>query len=342
MVFSASSPTAFSSKATNFDGFYYLKRQIVWAFFGVFAMFFMANFDYRKLARLGLHALFASVILLLAVLIIGTEVNGAKRWLGLTRTFGFQPSELAKVAVILFFAHNLSRNREKIKNFWTGLFPHLAIIGVFALLLLLEPHLSCTLLIAVTGSIMLFVAGARVTHFLMLGAPVLIGLAGIIIGSPYRRDRMFAFLNPFSDPLGKGYQIIQSLYAIGSGKLFGLGLGQSRQKYLYLPEPQNDFIFSIICEELGLFGAAIVIFLFALLLWRGLRIASSAPDMFGCLLCTGFTTLIAVQALTNIAVVTSSIPATGMPLPFFSYGGTALVFSLASMGVILSVSRAAG
>jgi cell division protein FtsW len=339
MVFSSSSPMAYASAMTHHDSFYYFKRQFVWAILGLGAMFFMSEYDYKKLGPRAPLILLVSIILLVLVALIGTEVNGAKRWLGITSSFGFQPSEFAKIAVVIFFSYSLSRNKDNLKYFWSGLIPYLAIVGIFAALLLLEPHLSCTLLIGITSVLILFAAGAKFGHFLILGAPVLAALAGIIIVSPYRRDRLFAFMNPFSDPLGKGYQIIQSLFAIGSGGIFGLGLGQSRQKYLYLPEPQNDFIFSILCEEMGLFGAAVVIILFVVLIWRGIRIALKAGDLFGSLLAFGFTSLIAVQAFINIAVVTSSVPATGMPLPFFSYGGTSLLFTLASMGIVLNVSK---
>ncbi|MDR1391795.1 MAG: putative lipid II flippase FtsW [Clostridiales bacterium] len=339
MVFSSSSPTAFANKTTNHDSFYYLKKQFVWAIIGLLSMFSVSNYNYKNIGKKSILFVFVSLVLLVMVTIIGTEVNGAKRWLGFTSSFGFQPSEFAKIAILIFFSYSLSKNKDNLKYFWKGLVPYLVIVGIFAALLLLEPHFSCTLLIASTAISVLYIAGARVSHFLILSAPILIGISGIIIFSPYRRDRLFAFLDPFSDPLGKGYQIIQSLYAIGSGGIFGLGLGQSRQKYLYLPEPQNDFIFSILCEELGLVGSTLVIFLFIILIWRGFRIASKTPDLFGSLLACGITTLIAIQTFTNIAVVTSSIPATGMPLPFFSYGGTALVFTLSSMGIILNISR---
>jgi cell division protein FtsW len=279
-----------------------------------------------------------SVISLILVILIGTDVNGGKRWIDL----GFasvQPSEIAKIAVIIFFASSLSMNYKKLGSFSKGLLPYLLCLGVFAGLIMLEPHFSATCVILFIGCILLIAAGARIKHFLLLSIPALIGAAGMIMAAPYRLQRVTSFLDPFADKLGDGWQIIQSLYAIGSGSIFGLGLGQSRQKFLYIPEPHNDFIFSILCEEMGFIGAVIVLGLFGILIFRGIKIAIHAPDLCSSLLAVGITSLIAIEVIVNVAVVTASMPVTGMPLPFFSYGGTTLLINMIAMGILLSISR---
>ena len=242
----------------------------------------------------------------------------------------FQPSEVAKIGLIIYFAYSLSAIKDKIKEF-KYLIRYWLLMGVFFGLLLLEPHFSICIIIGLTMVIMLLVAGARVRYFALAAAPVgAIGVA-IAIFEPYRLQRLVTFTNPFADRLGDGWQIIQSLYAIGSGGLFGVGFGNSRQKFMYVSEPQNDFIFSIVCEELGLIGAVAILIIFGLLLWKGMKIAVNAPDTFASLLVTGIISLVGVQVVLNIAVVTSSIPTTGIPLPFFSAGGSSLVFLLAAM-----------
>lgn len=334
MVFSSSYPYAYYSLG---DGLYFIKRQLIWAALGTVAMVFTANFDYRNYKKLAFPILVVSIILLIAVLVIGIEINGAKRWLGVG-SLTIQPSEVAKLALIIYFAASLAQTKDKIKEF-KYLVRYWLMIGVFMGLLLLEPHFSVCLIIGFTLVIMLLVAGAKFRYFAMLAVPVIpVGVA-IAILEPYRLKRLTTFVDPFSDALGAGWQIIQSLYAIGSGGLFGLGFGNSRQKFLYVSEPQNDFIFSILCEELGLVGALTVLALFAVLLWRGMKIAVAAPDTFGSLLVTGIVSLVGVQVVLNIAVVTSSIPTTGIPLPFFSAGGSSLLFLMAAMGIILNVSK---
>ena len=310
----------------------------MWAVVGMFSMFYMAGFDYRKLKKLAVPILGVSIILLILVLSIGIEINGAKRWLGVGG-ITIQPSEVAKLAIIIFFSASLSSNKDKLKKFFSGLLPYLLVLGVVLVLVMLEPHLSGTVVIFLVGFILLFVAGAKIMHFVMLAVPVISAFAYAIMTSDYRMKRVTAFLDPWQDKMGDGWQIIQSLYAIGSGGLFGVGLGRSRQKFLYIPEPHNDFIFSIICEELGFVGASTVLILFLILIWRGIKIAFNSPDIFGSLLATGFTSLIAVQVLINIAVVTSSMPVTGMPLPFFSAGGSSLLFIMTGMGIVLNISR---
>lgn len=339
MVLSASSPIAYASSATNNDSFFYFKRQLRWAILGSVGMFITANYDYRKLRNLTMPVLAVSVLLLVLVLVpgIGKKINDARRWIYIG-PINFQPSEIAKITMIVFFAHSLSKNYTELKSLGVFMF-YICIVGAVAFLIMLEPHFSCTMLIVLTLMIMLFVAGARISHFMLLAAPACVGIGALVAIAPYRMARVTTFLDPFKDIQGKGWQIVQSLYAIGSGGLFGAGLGQSRQKYLNIPEPQNDFIFSILAEEFGLLGCIIVIALFLFLIVRGIRIALKAPDMFGMLLATGIVSMIAIQAMVNIAVVTSSMPVTGMPLPFFSYGGTALAITLSEMGIVLNISK---
>ncbi len=340
MVLSASSPIAFASSSTNHDSFYYFKKQLMWAAVGSVLMYATANFDYRQIKKLAAPAFGLSLLLLLLVLVpgIGRKVNDARRWIYLGPV-NFQPSEVAKIATIAFFSALLSENYKKVGEF-KEFIKYIMFIGVIAALLMMEPHFSCTMLIAATACVLLFVAGAKIKHFLALaccGVPLIIYM---IIDAPYRLARVTSFMDPFKDIQGDGWQVVQSLYAIGSGGLFGAGIGQSRQKYMNIPEPQNDFIFSIYAEEFGFIGAILVIALFAYLVIRGIKIALNAPDMFGTLLGTGVVAMIALQAIINIAVVTSSMPVTGMPLPFFSYGGTALAITMAEMGIVLNISGA--
>ncbi len=333
MLFSAGSARAFS----NFgDSLWYFKNQLGGAILGTGAMLVFSKVDYHDWGRWAAVALAGSAFLLLLVIIpgVGTTRNGATRWL-----FGFQPSEIAKVAVILFFSFSLSKNQKILPDFLRGFCPYIGVLGVFVVLLALEPHFSCIVLIGAVGMILLFAAGAKIKHFFIIGLPAIVGMIMMVIMEPYRMARFVSFLDPFADKQGDGWQIVQSLYAIGSGGIFGLGLGQSRQKYQSLPEPQNDFIYSVLAEELGLLGAIVLIVLFCFLLYRGVKIALKAPDLFGTLLVTGIIGIVGIQALINIAVVTSSVPVTGMPLPFFSYGSTALVITMAEMGIVLNVSR---
>lgn len=334
MVFSSSYPYAYYYFN---DGLYFIKRQLMWALLGSVAMAFTANFDYRNYKKLAVPILVVSFLLLVAVLLVGVKTKGARRWLGVG-AITIQPSEIAKLGLIIYFAASLSQAKDKIKSF-SYLFRYLVLMGLFMGLLILEPHFSVCIIIGFTLVIMLLVSGAKVQHFVFLSIPVAIAGVAAVLMEPYRLKRLIAFRDPFQDALGTGWQIIQSLYAIGSGGLFGVGFGNSRQKFLYVSEPQNDFIFSILCEELGFIGAAAVLVIFALLLWRGLKIAISAPDTFSSLLVTGIISLVGVQVVLNIAVVTSSIPNTGIPLPFFSAGGSSLLFLMAAMGIVLNVSK---
>ncbi len=334
MVFSASYPTAYYETG---NGFSVIQKQFIWAVMGVAAMFFTANFDYKNYKKFAGPILGGCILLLVAVLIVGNEVNGAKRWLGIGGA-SFQPSEAAKVGIIIYLAYSMSNIKGKIKEF-KYLVRYALVLGLFFGLLLLEPHFSVCIIIGLTAVIMMLVAGARIRYFALASVPVAIAGVAIAVFEPYRMQRLTTFVDPFKDRLGAGWQIIQSLYAIGSGGLFGVGFGNSRQKFMYVSEPQNDFIFAIVCEELGLIGAVAILALFGYMIYRGIRIAMNAPDTFSSLLVTGIIALVGVQVVLNIAVVTSSIPTTGIPLPFFSAGGSSLVFLLAAMGIVLNVSK---
>ncbi len=329
MVLSASSPTSLAESGNSYK---YFIKQAIFAGLGLGAMYFISKIDYRFYKRFYKIAYIASIVLFILVLVIGKRINGAKRWIYLTETLSFQPSELVKFFMIIFYAAILTKNRKELGNFLKGWGKHLAFLIPVIGLLLLQPHFSASIVIIGICVVMMIIAGCKPMQIVIpglgLGIPALIGL---VIYEPYRLTRVMTFLNPWQDELGDGWQVIQSLYAIGSGGIFGAGLGQSKQKYLYLPEPQNDFIFSVLAEELGFVGCVFVIVLFAILIWRGILIAMKAPDMFGSLVAVGITSLIGIQVMINIAVVTSSMPATGMPLPFFSYGGTALFIILCQM-----------
>ena len=335
MVFSSSAAYAYSKFG---DTYYFLKRQLIFLVLGFIAMMVTANFDYRKYAKLSPWMIGVTLFLLILTALVGFELNGAKRWLG-TSSFSFQPSEILKITLILFLAYIMSKNYRKMGTFLLGFILPIAITGSFALILYFQPHMSCALIIVAVTAIMMVLAGTKLRYFFAAVGAVVPILVYIVMTKEYILTRFLTFLDPFADTSDSGYQVIQSLYAIGSGGLFGRGIGRSLQKYLYLPEPYNDFILSILAEELGFVGVAAVIFLFGLLIWRGFRVANNAPDRFGSLVAAGITSLIAVQVVINIAVVTSSMPVTGMPLPFFSYGGTSLVFLMADMGILLNISR---
>lgn len=338
MVFSSS--YYYAQYNIKSDAYHFFRKQLLMLGIGFIAMFVAMNFDYRKLGKLSPIILIGSMVLLALVLIPGVGIvrNGARRWIGYG-SLEFQPSEIAKYAVILFFSFSLAKRQEQLKKFWTGLVPYLVLLMIICGLLLLEPHKSCTILIFLVTCVILFCAGAKISHFVVMGVPAVTGMAAIIMFSEYARDRVFAFLDPFKDASGDGYQAIQSLFAIGSGGMFGRGLGRSMQKLLFIPEPYNDFILSVLAEELGFVGVFTVLLLFLILIWRGIKVAMSAPDVFGSLVAIGITALIAVQVIINVAVVTSSMPVTGMPLPFFSYGGTSLVFLMGGVGILLNISR---
>lgn len=348
MVLSASSATALSESG---DSYRYFKRQLEAAIIGVVFLIVFSKIDYkiyRKLKWLGYGII---VALLFAVGFIGMSSGGATRWINIAG-FNFQPSELAKVVLIVFYASLLTDLIEqgKVKNLFKGcIYPLIFLVPIIIAVFGLQNHMSATLVICMVAVVQMLIAGVRFSHFALLGGVGLMGglatlkMAGISLtsGGGFRMNRIKTWLDPFADITGDGWQIVQSLYAIGSGGVFGAGLGQSRQKYLYLPEPQNDFIFAVLAEELGYIGCLGVIALFVIFIWRGIVISMRARDTFGSLIAIGVTTLIGIQALINIAVVTGTMPVTGMELPFFSYGGTAMMCNLILVGVLLNVSRTA-
>jgi cell division protein FtsW len=264
--------------------------------------------------------------------------GGARSWIGIG-AFSIQPSEFMKLGMMVFLSKYLAENQRNITSFKKGLLPSLGLVFLAFGLIMLQPDLGTGTVMVGTCVIIIFVAGARISHFAGLGIVGLAGFVALIASAPYRIKRITSFLDPWSDPLGTGFQIIQSLYAIGPGGLFGLGLGQSRQKFMYLPEPQTDFIFAILSEELGFIGGSFVILLFAFLLWRGIRIALGAPDLFGTFLAVGIVSMIAIQVMINIGVVIGLMPVTGITLPFLSYGGSSLTLMLLAVGVLLNISR---
>ncbi len=331
---------AYSYYWNDGDSFYYIKRQLIFALIGVAAMLFISTIDYHILHHFAIPLMLVSFVLLGVALMLPSS-TGIHRWIRLPG-LQFQPSEIAKFALILLFAHLISLNHKKMKTFLAGYLPFILILGVTCGLVFLEPHLSGTILLLGIGIVMMFVGGTRLLYLL---GTVGLGVAAVIymvFVKGYEQERISVWLNPMGvyevDP-DAAWQTVQSLYAIGSGGVMGQGLGNSRQKHLFLPEPHNDFIFSVICEEMGFVGAVLVIVLFALLLWRGITIGMKSPDKFGSMLAVGLTAQIGLQAFMNMAVVTNTIPNTGISLPFFSYGGTSLVMLLAQMGVVLSVSR---
>lgn len=338
MVFSASWPEAMQ-KFNN--GYFFLRKQIISASLGFIALIILMNFDYRYFKKLAFPIFIMAIIIgLLIFSPLGVEEKGARRWLQIFG-FRFMPSDLIKLGSLIFFAAFLSNKKDKIPTLLYGTIPGLIVIGISSGLIYFQKDLGTTVTLAGAMMAMFFIAGIKLSHIFTLGA----GAAGLLYlaitteGNEYRLARVTAFLDPFADKLDTGWQAVQSLYAIGSGGLFGLGLGKSRQKFFYIPESYNDFIFSIISEELGFLGALLVMILLLIIIWRGIVIALKIEDTFGCFLATGIIALIAIQSLIHIAVVTSSIPTTGITLPFVSYGGTSLVIYMAATGILLNISR---
>lgn len=343
MLLSASFPSAYY-ETDGKNPMFYFTRQAIFAVMGIAAMFLIGKINYQRFRGAAKLMLYVAIVLLVLVIVPGNPIavtrNNATRWLGVGDLFTFQPSEIAKMAVVLYFSDSISRKKDRMHTTRYGIVPYLGILGVISILMLLEPHLSGTVLILSAGAVLMLVGGINWGWVFAAvggaGGVLFLMLSGII---KYGQSRIAMWKDPFIDPQGAGYQLAQSLIAIGSGGLLGVGLGKSRQKYLYLPEEHNDFIFAIVCEELGLIGAAVIMLLFAALILRGYWIALHARDRFGSLLVVGVTTLIAMQTFLNIGVVTGLLPTTGISLPFFSYGGTALSMQLAEMGIVLSVSR---
>ncbi len=359
VMFSASYAAAYYDEAIS-SPLHYIQRQAVFAAAGLGVMYAVSRFNYQRLRLLAVPLLLVTVVLLILVLTpLGVNLNNAQRWLNLFLVAGptFQPSEIAKVTVIIFFAARLSkRNTEKkhkynkrtavgrALNFMEKiglmeLLPYIGVLGLVLILVVLEPHMSGTILIMVGAAAVLFAGGISLAWFIGVGSLAVGGLALIIFTTKYMTSRVELWLDPWKDPQGKGFQTIQSLYSIGSGGLLGKGLGNSAQKFEFLPEPENDFVFSVAVEELGFVGGALILILFMLLILRGYWLALHARDKFGSLLIVGIMALLSVQVFLNIGVVTNLIPNTGISLPFFSYGGTALMIHLAEMGIVLSVSR---
>lgn len=333
MMFSAS----YANASYYFgDSYYFIKRQAAFAAVGIAVMIGISYFDYHHFHKFAIPVLLISFAMLALVLVM-PEIKNVHRWISLGALGQFQPSEIAKFAIVLVFAHLISLNFSRMGTFRYGVLPYVIILAITAALLLMEPHVSATVIILILGAVMLFIGGVKFRWFAVAiciagaGMVYLIAFSGKV---GYTSGRIAGWLDPLST-----WQTRQSLYAIGSGGLLGLGLGQSRQKYLYLPEPQNDFIFAIVCEELGFIGALVIIILFAMLVWRGITISLHAQDKFGMLLGIGITIQVGLQVVLNIAVVTNTIPNTGISLPFFSYGGSSLVILLAEMGIVLSISR---
>ena len=339
-VLSASYARAYYDPAgvTGGRSLYYFVRQLVFALLGVAAMIICSRVPLGVYRRCSMLILAVSIVLLMLVPLVGTTANGAKRWLGIG-PLTIQPSEIAKIAVILSFARMICARRGAMKSFKRGILPFAAVLIIIVSLLVLEPHFSASIIIVAIGGAMLFLGGARLGWFIAAFAAAAGGITVLLTMFPYASTRISTWLDPFASTSDEGYQIVQSLYTIGSGGLTGLGIGRSRQKYLYLPEEHNDFIFSVVCEELGFIGAVIILALFALLIIRGYRIALASPTRYGFLISAGITTLLALQVILNVCVVTNLVPCTGISLPFFSYGGTALLIQMAEMGIVLSASR---
>ena len=337
MVYSASAIIA----ADRFrDPYFFLKKQLFWAVLGFGCLWAAMTLNYRILERIMLPLLVVSLVLLVLVLVppFSQEINGTRRWFR-WGPVSFQPAELAKFSLVVYLAHFLTRRREVVESFWLGLLPPLLVAGSMAGLVLLQPDMGSSLTLVVLVFCLLFLAGGRVRQMTLVAASALPLLAVAIYMAPYRMKRVMTFLDPWADPRGSGFQIIQSYLALGSGGLFGRGLGESKQKLFYLPEPHTDFVFAVLGEELGLLGAVSVIGLFGLLIWRGIRIGLGAPDPFGALLALGLTALLACQTLVNLGVVTGALPTKGLPLPFISFGGSALIMAMVSVGVLLNLSQ---
>ena len=336
MIYSAS----FYSAKQNFNNpFHFVTKQIIGLVLGIFALLFAAKFPYQNYLKLRYYALGVSVLLLVLVFVpfLGVEGNGANRWIGIG-SITIQSSEIAKFGFVIFAAGYMAKNYKKLKTF-LGILPVIAAGGIICLLILLEPNLSITLCVGLVMIFMLIVGGIRLKHFLIIAIPALCLVPVLIIMEPYRLDRLMAFLNPWVSPQEEGFQLIQSLYALGSGGMFGVGLFNSRQKFLFLPFSESDFIFSIIAEEMGFVGALGLLAVFCTLIICLIKISLNSTNRFASLLVAGVAIVIAVQVLINIAVVTGSIPPTGLPLPFISAGGTSLMVFMSAIGICLNVQK---
>ena len=342
MLFSASYYYAQNTAATKYDGFFYLKSQAIYLAVGLVAMYVVSRVDYHFFDKIRVFALVGTLLLMLLVLVpgLGVSRNGAQRWLGIPGTgFTFQPSELAKFALIVYMAGFMSRRPQAMKNLTKGVFPMLFIMGAFGLVLLLQKNMSMMVILLMTGVVMLFLGGAEIKHLLLLAGIALPILVVAVLMEDYRQSRVLMFMNPWESTEEGAYQLRQALIALGAGGVFGQGLNFSRQKLLFLPYGESDFIFAIIGEELGFLGCTLLILAYLFIIYRGIRIAMRCKDRFGSLMAAGITAVIGMQAAINIAVATSSIPPTGQTLPFVSAGGTSLMIFLAAAGILLNISR---
>ncbi len=342
MLFSASYYYAQNTAATKYDGFFYLKSQAMYLAVGLVAMYVVSRVDYHFFDKIRVFALVGTLALMLLVLIPGLGVyrNGAQRWLKIPGTsFTFQPSELAKFALIVYMAGFMSRRPQAMKNLTKGVFPMLFIMGAFGLVLLLQKNMSMMVIMMMTGVVMLFLGGAEIKHLLLLAGIAVPILVVAVLMEEYRISRVLMFMDPWESTEKGAYQLRQALIALGAGGVFGQGLNFSRQKLLFLPYGESDFIFAIIGEELGFIGCTLLILAYLFIIYRGIRIAMRCKDRFGSLMAAGITAVIGMQAAINIAVATSSIPPTGQTLPFVSAGGTSLMIFLAAAGILLNISR---
>lgn len=340
MVLSAS----FVVSVENYgDPYYFVKRQLLWIAIGLVGMLLISCFPYRHLKRLSLVLLLLNYVFLVMIFVgFGTDLGtDAKRWISLGNVV-VQPAEFSKLAFIIFTAAFMSSRRLQIKNFWSSSFVPIILVGIAFFMIQLQPDLGTALVVIAGSALVILVAGMPASQAAGIFLFSLPPLAYFTVKEEYRMQRIFSFLDPWADPTGSGYQIIQSLYALGPGGLFGSGLGRSRQKLFYLPEPQNDFIFAVIGEELGFFGCVAVILLYLVFFWCGMQISLKAPDLFGSLLAAGITFTIAIQVITNIAVVTGLLPVTGINLPLISVGGSSVFFTLLGVGILLNISKSTG
>ena len=338
MVFSASYYYAQNTASTNYDGYYYIRKQAVYLALGYPTMILLSFFDYKRLEGFKVIGMLISLVLLVAVLIFGHELNGAKRWLVIAGQ-SIQPSEVAKFGMMLYMCEFMSKKHAVMKSFKYGMLPMLLVIGVVCGLVMLQPNMSMAVIMGMLGYALLFVGGCDGKQMILLLIAAIGAFVLLAVIEPYRMARLTSFTDPWKDPLGTGYQLIQSFYAIGSGGLFGRGLNNSRQKLLFLTYGESDFIFAVVCEELGFFGALAILLAYGFIIYRGIRVALRCRDRFGSLLAAGITVVFAIQIFVNIGVVTGAFPTTGQALPFISAGGSSMVIFLAAMGVLLNISR---
>ncbi len=338
MVFSASYYYAQNTASTNYDGYYYIRKQAVYLVLGYPTMILLSFFDYKRLEGFKVIGMLISLVLLVAVLIFGHELNGAKRWLVIAGQ-SIQPSEVAKFGMMLYMCAFMSKKHAVMKSFKYGMLPMLLVIGVVCGLVMLQPNMSMAVIMGMLGYALLFVGGCDGKQMILLLIAAIGAFVLLAVIEPYRMARLTSFTDPWKDPLGTGYQLIQSFYAIGSGGLFGRGLNNSRQKLLFLTYGESDFIFAVVCEELGFFGALAILLAYGFIIYRGIRVALRCRDRFGSLLAAGITVVFAIQIFVNIGVVTGAFPTTGQALPFISAGGSSMVIFLAAMGVLLNISR---